>query len=268
MSYEKIVVDHYQDQASKLGLSAASTMPDESVRKTELEVFANVLPIIAQKNSSILEIGCGNGVLLAEMEKWGYTNVEGMDYVEEFVELANSRGLSYPVKKGDIKSLNYLDNSFDIILSERVIINLMDENDQRQAFDELSRILKPGGFLVCFEGFKTPLKNLNQARKEFDLVEIPMAKQNLWFCDKFFDEIVDKYFKIINTDESDFPSSRILSNHYFMTRVFHAVMESASNLKEEGKRNTLFSVFFSQLACQSPPIGDFSPVKFYLLEKL
>ena len=268
MSYEKIVVEHYQEQASELGLSPSSTMPDETVRKTELEVFEQVLRIVGKKDSSILEIGCGNGVLLSELEKWGYVNVEGMDYVEEFVQLANSRNLPFPVTQGDVKSLNYPDNYFDIILSERVIINLMDENDQRQAFEELNRILKHGGFLLCFEGFKTPLENLNQARKEFELVEIPMARQNLWFSDKFFEEIVNKYFKIINTDDSDFPPSKILSNHYFMTRVFHAVMENASNLKEEGKRNTLFSIFFSQLACQSSPIGDFSPVKFYLLEKV
>ena len=95
MSYEKIVVEHYQEQASELGLSPSSTMPDETVRKTELEVFEQVLRIVGKKDSSILEIGCGNRVLLSELEKWGYVNVEGMDYVEEFVQLANSRNLPF-----------------------------------------------------------------------------------------------------------------------------------------------------------------------------
>ena len=49
MSYEKIVVEHYQEQASELGLSPSSTMPDETVRKTELEVFEQVLRIVGKR---------------------------------------------------------------------------------------------------------------------------------------------------------------------------------------------------------------------------
>ena len=69
MSYEKIVVEHYQEQASELGLSP-STIPDETVRKTELEVFEQVLRIVGKKDSSILELDAETGYF-SQIEKMG-----------------------------------------------------------------------------------------------------------------------------------------------------------------------------------------------------
>lgn len=267
--YQKLVTDHYKDQADRLGLDSSSTMPDQIVRKTEIDTFKKVLKILATHDSSILEIGCGNGVLLSELCDWGYRNAEGVDFVQEFVDLARSRRLPCKISQGDVKALKYSDDLFDIVLSERVIINLMDEDDQRKAFEEVHRVLKPGGCLICFEGFVAPLQNLNQARAEFDLSPIPMAKQNLWFSDEFFNSVISERFSILNIDgRNEFPPSGVLSNHYFMSRVYHAIMEKLVRDKEVGLRNSIFSNFFSKLASATDPIGDFSPVKFYILKKV
>lgn len=57
-----------------------------------------VLDNIDDKTTAILDLGCGNGHLLLELDSFGYSNLCGMDYSEKAIELArnvaNSRSQS------------------------------------------------------------------------------------------------------------------------------------------------------------------------------
>jgi len=85
----------------------------------------------------ILDLGCGEGVLLRELRSLGH-NVVGMDYNFE----------SEHVTRGSILSTPYENNSFDVILCLDVIEHLHPA-DQPEAFKEIARILRPGGRLIC-----------------------------------------------------------------------------------------------------------------------
>lgn len=73
------------------------------------------------------------------------------------------------------------DASFDVVVSERVIINLLDPAQQVAAFGEVARVLCPGGLFTAVEGFKSGLENLNRARADFLLAPIPEPAVNNWF---------------------------------------------------------------------------------------
>lgn len=84
----------------------------------------------------ILDCGCGEGVLVEEFRSKGY-DIEGIDknYESEFV------------KKGDITSINYPDNYFDVVLVLDVLEHLP-YNEQYKALNEIKRILKDRGVMI------------------------------------------------------------------------------------------------------------------------
>ena len=265
MNYEDIVKLHYLSQVSEKGLDAESTMPDHFVRKKEIETILETLSFLNKKDLKILEIGCGNGVLLNELYKNNYTSVTGIDFLEEFVKLSKSRNLPYEVKVGDVRSLQFDNESFDVLISERVIINLLDKEHQSKAFSEVRRVLKKKGYFIMFEASEDAWINSNNAREEFGLSKVPMPSQNRWFKENELDSFIDKRFKIIKEiNRQKLQPSNVLSSHYFMSRVVHAaIIKSLAG--DIALRNTHFTRFFSELL---PPQGNYAPVQFYCLEAI
>jgi len=90
----------------------------------------------------ILDVGCGTGGNFAFLDKYG--TVEGCDYSEEAVRYCKLRG-THPVRVADIYELPYQDGSFDLVTCLDVIEHLRLD---LPAFQELGRVLKPGGHLL------------------------------------------------------------------------------------------------------------------------
>lgn len=88
------------------------------------------------KEKKILDVGCGEGILVEEYYKKGY-NIKGIDLNYN----------STHVRMGDIKHTGFKDNEFDIILCLDVIEHLEFE-DQTKAINEIHRILKKGGLCL------------------------------------------------------------------------------------------------------------------------
>jgi 2-polyprenyl-3-methyl-5-hydroxy-6-metoxy-1,4-benzoquinol methylase len=66
------------------------------------------------KTIKILDIGCGNGSLLAAAKEKGYTNVTGIDISPEQVEIANKLGVA-EVRQGNLNDLiNAGTETFDL----------------------------------------------------------------------------------------------------------------------------------------------------------
>jgi ubiquinone/menaquinone biosynthesis C-methylase UbiE len=96
----------------------------------------------------VIDIGCGKGtssVLLAE--KYG-CQVTGIDTDERLLgeaqALAESRGVEDRVqfRKGDALKLPFSDRSFDVALSQAVLVLV---RDQKKAALEALRVIRPGG---------------------------------------------------------------------------------------------------------------------------
>ncbi|KAJ8938459.1 hypothetical protein NQ314_011496 [Rhamnusium bicolor] len=72
---------------------------------------------IAKKESKIVDIGCGNGMLLIELANEGYTNLHGLDYSKKAVELAKAiaekQNINISYSECDV--LEGLKDNYDII---------------------------------------------------------------------------------------------------------------------------------------------------------
>jgi len=92
------------------------------------------------KGSKLLDVGCGNGDFILELEKLGF-DACGVDINEDhnlndkFIKI-NLQTERYP----------FPDNYFDLVFSKSVIEHLREPDF---LFDEVYRVLKPGGTFIC-----------------------------------------------------------------------------------------------------------------------
>jgi 2-polyprenyl-3-methyl-5-hydroxy-6-metoxy-1,4-benzoquinol methylase len=95
------------------------------------------------KNASILDLGCGDGSLLAYLAEQGYQNCHGVDCSREQVAIAAARGVS--AEAGNLfDELGRRDSDCDLILAIDII-----EHMTKPELARLGRLvawaLKPGG---------------------------------------------------------------------------------------------------------------------------
>lgn len=114
-----------------------------------------------QGDETILDVGCGNGILTmgaAQRLKTGrvigidiWTEGSGDNRLEAFVENANIEGVAdrVEIQNEDVLDLPYDDDPFDVIISGLTIHHLGFDMDK--AIGEMTRVLKPGGWLAIYD---------------------------------------------------------------------------------------------------------------------
>jgi SAM-dependent methyltransferase len=79
----------------------------------------------SRMDTSILDIGCGDGGLLAILKSMGYKNIMGLDPSPNSSILAK-RFLSIDVKTGNLFSISDVDRTFDVIIVSGVLEHIRD----------------------------------------------------------------------------------------------------------------------------------------------
>ncbi len=103
----------------------------------------------------VLDVGCGVATTAVEIAKRYGAPVTAVDISPVMLEraTANARaaGVAHhvTVEEGDILSLRYDDDSFDVVLAEAVTMFV----DRARADKELARVTKPGGRVLATEFF-------------------------------------------------------------------------------------------------------------------
>ena len=104
--------------------------------------------------SKIMEIGFGSGYEYERLkEDLKKHNVEytGVDYTQKFIEEAKKK---YPETKwlqGDIRKLNFVDNSVDLIFTYHVLEHQQGIEDVRKAIKEMCRVAKEKVIIIWFK---------------------------------------------------------------------------------------------------------------------
>jgi len=75
------------------------------------------------------------------------------------------------------------DNDYDLIISQRFLINLMEWPLQQKVLLDLMSKLKPGGKLLMLEGSRQGVDSLNELRRAWALDPIPIKWHNLFLDD-------------------------------------------------------------------------------------
>ena len=145
-----------------------------------------------KKNIKILDAGCGSGLVGIEMQKNGYTNIDGVDLSQDMINLI-PKGVYQNLEIADLnKPLKFENNKYDLVMC---VDTFTYGHVKPQALDEMIRITKNKG-LICFSvnegiheeyGFDKKIKKLsdNQAwnvKEYFKSSYITTKDVNAWYC--------------------------------------------------------------------------------------
>ena len=258
-NYEKIQKKHYDKEAKLNKSSPKMTMGDDHVRSSETDFILNLINKTNKRKIKILDIGCGNGYTLKKISKLkkkteltGFEPTELLRNIAKKVlkEKANILGNS-------IRDLKEFSEKYDIIICQRIIINIQNYQDQKNALKNILKLSKKGTKLIFIEAFKSGLNNLNYVRKKCKLPPLKPRIHNLYLEDNFFKSKFLK--KIIHKKE------KILSSYYLIARVLHPIYLKA--YKEKFEFNSNLKKFFKKVFPHCK--GNFSQLKFliYRFEK-
>jgi len=264
--YGEVVLEHYRKEAKLYGKDTSSTMLDEITRGREVAGIVRTVEWLASRGAAtgrILEVGSGNGYLLSVLRaNFDSARLTGLEYTPEMCDVARSRNVERcPIVQGDVRKLPFEESSWDVVVTERCIINIMDRSHQEASLHEVARVMAPGGHFLCLEAFTDGLAQLNAAREELGLPPNAEPHHNVWFDKEWFLDVVGKDFEVVDVGaegDPSLPTPNFLSSHYFISRAFYPAVT-----KREVLYNTHLVKFFSFL----PPLGNYSPIQFWLLRK-
>jgi ubiquinone/menaquinone biosynthesis C-methylase UbiE len=119
----------------------------ESFDNTRYSVWKCVKNFIdgLDKNSEILDVGCGNGKNMKYMVDNGFVNVHGCDFSSKLVQICKGKQLD--VIEANILSLPYQDKSFDNVICVAVLHHLSTRLNRTCAINELVRVTKSEGHI-------------------------------------------------------------------------------------------------------------------------
>ncbi len=123
------------------------------------------------KKIKILDAGCGSGLVGEELTKLGYTNIIGIDFSQNMLDLVDKKIYQHLEIIDLNKNLKYQDNHFDAITC---VGTFTYGHVKAKTLNEFIRITKPKG-LICFtinEGIYTEYK--------FDEKIKELTNNNFW----------------------------------------------------------------------------------------
>ena len=158
----------------------------------------------------ILDIGCGIGGPAFEMANTFGANVVGIDLeaplIKRATETATKMGLQDRCKFLTLSTAGALDfpnQSFDIVASSGAITQI---SDKANIFGECYRVLKPGGYLTCYdwtksekplskdmfywfkmEGLTFALETLEEYKvhlKKIGYIDVTIKDASDWYCNQ------------------------------------------------------------------------------------
>lgn len=204
---------------------------DKNLHKIEIDIASKYL----MPSDAVADIGCGDGQATVEYAKKvkHITAIERSDFllkkakaVAEEDKLANIK-----FKKADILTMD-LKEQFDVVITQRLLINLLSWPEQQKGLLNIYRALKPGGRYIMIENTTDSFNALNEMRTEVDLSPIPQHWHNRFFDFEKLEKFLEGKFQILKVWD--------LGLYYFLTRVYSQMFASFKGYGIKAVKDSLF----------------------------
>lgn len=247
------VLDYWNQRAT---LKDTAGSDDVIAKKIEI----NALSKHIRDGMLIAEFGCGNGSTAIELLKHYDIKLDCFDYSPAMIDSAKMLAKEYGLENkitfqvGDVREEKKLNKKYDLIYTERMIINLPDWKSQEKAICYLVSLLKFGGRYLMCENSKLGLDNLNTLRQAAGLEAIIPPWHNLYLEDHKVEEMISSVANLVGVESFS-------STYYFLSRVVNAWLAD-----KEGKKPT-YDAAVNRLALELPAFGDCAQGKLWVIEK-
>jgi ubiquinone/menaquinone biosynthesis C-methylase UbiE len=246
------VKDYWSQRA--VSLPQAATTNDLYFRRLEAEALISELKTIRlPPGARVLDIGCGDGETTSAVARNFPTLIfQGIDFSAEMINLAKRKAEAERITfaAGDLRNLQeqFSANTFNVIMTNRCLINLLDKEEQFKAIEQIAGLLVQGGYFLGTENFMGGQTSLNSLRLSLSLGEIPIRWHNLYFDEAEFLERSRKFFRQVEL-------KNFSSTYYLVTRVVYSALCKAEGVEPD------YNHPIHKIATALPPAGDFSPIK-------
>jgi len=252
----KVVKDYWNEQGKKYGADPLATIKDHQFRLLEMDFIRDLL----KHNDIVLDIGCANGYqTLYYAEK--VNKIIGIDYSDKLIEAANKEKEKSQFKNkvefkvGDVLNLDHLENSADVVICERLLINLPTYEDQEKAIINMHKCLKHKGKLILSEVTQKGHDKLNELRKQFGLDKIKIHWHNLYINEDKFIPFLSNYFNILSIER--------FGMYNFISKVIHPLLVHPEEPKFDARLNEIARLIGSKIT----NFKDASHQVTFILEK-
>jgi ubiquinone/menaquinone biosynthesis C-methylase UbiE len=251
---------YWENRAVESALSPDATTNDVYLRELEIKTLvASMEAIRGARQLLALDVGCGDGYsTISVAKRLPRLQIEGIDYSANMLAIAQERLASEAQQvrdrvrfsQGDVEQIEDScgGRRFDVIMTDRCLINLDSFVLQEKAIRGLPRCLAADGVYLGIENFMGGQRALSAAREHMGLPDIPVRWHNLYFEEEDF-------LKVANTVFSDVRIENFASSYYFATRVLYSAMCSRRGETPDYQHD------IHKLAVDLPVAGDFAPMK-------
>ncbi len=228
------IKEYYKKKSDK---GTYATSPDYNLREVEINCLLKWL----SNGKKVLDVGCGNGYSTIRFAEKYTSDFIGIDFVDDMVSAARGMTGKHNIigkiefRVGDVTNIGFDDDTFDVVVSERCLLNLPSREMQWKAMSEISRVLKTGGIYLMLEGTLQGLGKMNEIRNKFGLDPIPEAEKSYnWFSNKF-----DEPEMIAKSSEyfSELISIERFGMYFFLSRVVHPLLVRPEQPEYDAKIN-------------------------------
>lgn len=129
----------------------SDVVEDSQITKTEVDLLQQILGL--KKGDTLLDLACGQGRHLIELQSREQYNLFGLDRSRYLIQRAKNvsreKGLSINWKEGDVRKLPYATDTFDFVTNLGNSFGYFETlDDDAKILKEIFRILKPDGTLL------------------------------------------------------------------------------------------------------------------------
>jgi ubiquinone/menaquinone biosynthesis C-methylase UbiE len=194
---------------------------DQKEIKFEInEVHKKAITLLnPQKGEKIVDLGCGTGEVVKLLSDIGVEAV-GVDYMEEFLEVAIKNNPSSTFILADIRKLPFENESFDKFSCLGTLVYLS-KNDMKLVLYEINRILKTNGIGIIRVG-----TSINKIGRFFlRIYKRESIFHSYLYSQKFYENFFkDAGFEIVKIEKSLDKTYRGTKKLFF--KVFHIFFAS------------------------------------------
>lgn len=201
--------------------NSVESMYDKHLLNAEIALLLKHIPA----GSKILDAGCGEAEGTLAYASIPGATVHAVDFSETRLAKARERladSANVTCRQVDFLGSYELDHDYDVVISQRFLINLMEWELQQRVLRDLMSMLKPGGRLLMLEGSRPGVDSLNALRAAMGLDPIPVKWHNLFFDDQTLVAFMHQQgHQLVNEDG--------LGTYFVLTRGLRPVVDQSLN---------------------------------------
>lgn len=242
------VWDKYYKKSSR-----NTILKDDNFFRLEIQAILEQIKSYIQRKKTIkiLELGSGSGYLASKICSNLLKNISydytAIDFSEEAVTKAKKRKIkNCTFIKNDFSDfLKNSDDVYDIIISQRSIMAIMNQNQQKKLLILIKKHMKQNSIGIFSEVTQQAFKKIQTLRRKIKLP--PLEK--VWHSRYLDETLLSRIFK--HSKIIDFSST-----YWLVTRVIYPFFE-------EPKHNSIIHKFAFNLSQE----GDYGLVKLFIVKK-